>query len=142
MLLTMLHSKIHRATVTQADLHYVGSLTIDRDLMDAAGLRPGQEVDVVDVDNGNRLTTYAIEGERGTGILCINGAAARLISPGDLVIVIAYAQMTPEEADEFEPPVVFVDRSNHVIEVGHDAGDVPDGYGLKTSAVTHRRHDH
>jgi aspartate 1-decarboxylase len=141
-LLTMLHSKIHRATVTQADLHYVGSLTIDRDLMDAAGLRPGQEVDVVDVDNGNRLTTYAIEGERGTGILCINGAAARLISPGDLVIVIAYAQMTPEEADEFEPQVVFVDRSNKVIEVGHDAGDVPDGYGLKTSAVTHRRHDH
>ena len=142
MLLTMLHSKIHRATVTQADLHYVGSLTIDRDLMDAAGLCPGQEVDVVDVDNGNRLTTYAIEGERGTGILCINGAAARLISPGDLVIVIAYAQMTPEEADEFEPQVVFVDRSNKVIEVGHDAGDVPDGYGLKTSAVTHRRHDH
>lgn len=142
MLLTMLHSKIHRATVTQADLHYVGSLTIDRDLMDAAGLRAGQEVDVVDVDNGNRLTTYAIEGERGTGILCINGAAARLISPGDLVIVIAYAQMTPEEADEFEPQVVFVDRSNKVIEVGHDAGDVPDGYGLKTSAVTHRRHDH
>ena len=142
MLLTMLHSKIHRATVTQADLHYVGSLTIDRDLMDAAGLRPGQEVDVVDVDNGNRLTTYAIEGERGTGILCINGAAARLISPGDLVIVIAYAQMTPEEADEFEPQVVCVDRSNKVIEVGHDAGDVPDGYGLKTSAVTHRRHDH
>jgi len=141
-LLTMLHSKIHRATVTQADLHYVGSLTIDRDLMDAAGLRPGQEVDVVDVDNGNRLTTYAIEGERGTGILCTNGAAARLISPGDLVIVIAYAQMTPEEADEFEPQVVFVDRSNKVIEVGHDAGDVPDGYGLKTSAVTHRRHDH
>ena len=142
MLLTMLHSKIHRATVTQADLHYVGSLTIDRDLMDAAGLRPGQEVDVVDVDNGNRLTTYAIEGERGTGILCINGAAARLISPGDLVIVIASAQMTPGEADEFEPQVVFVDRSNKVIEVGHDAGDVPDGYGLKTSAVTHRRHDH
>ena len=142
MLLTMLHSKIHRATVTQADLHYVGSLTIDRDLMDAAGMRVGQQVDVVDVDNGNRLTTYAIEGERGTGILCINGAAARLISPGDLVIVIAYAQMTPEEADEFEPQVVFVDRSNKVIEVGHDAGDVPDGYGLKTSAVTHRRHDH
>ena len=142
MLLTMLHSKIHRATVTQADLHYVGSLTIDRDLMDAAGLRPGQEVDVVDVDNGNRLTTYAIEGERGTGILCINGAAARLISPGDLVIVIAYAQMTPEEADEFEPQVVFVDRSNKVIEVGHHTAYCTDGYGLKTSAVTHRRHDH
>jgi aspartate 1-decarboxylase len=85
----MLHSKIHRATVTQADLHYVGSLTIDRDLMDAADLWPGQQVDVVDVDNGNRLTTYAIEGERGSGIVCINGAAARLISPGDTVIVIA-----------------------------------------------------
>lgn len=140
MLLTMLHSKIHRATVTQADLHYVGSLTIDRDLMDAAGLRPGQQVDVVDVDNGNRLTTYAIEGERGTGVLCINGAAARLISPGDLVIVIAYAQLTPEEVDEFEPQVVFVDKHNKIVEVGHDAGDVPEGFGLRTSAVTHRRH--
>jgi aspartate 1-decarboxylase len=136
----MLHSKIHRATVTQADLHYVGSLTIDMDLMDAAGLRPGQQVDVVDVDNGNRLTTYAIEGERGTGILCINGAAARLISPGDLVIVISYAQMTPEEAADFEPQVVFVDKRNRIVDVGHDAGDVPDGYGLKTSAVVHGRH--
>ena len=94
----MLHSKIHRATVTQADLHYVGSLTIDRDLMDAADLWPGQQVDVVDVDNGNRLTTYAIEGERGTGIVCINGAAARLISPGDTVIIIAYAAMEDAEA--------------------------------------------
>ena len=89
----MLYAKIHRATVTQADLHYVGSLTIDRDLMDAAGLLPGEQVDVVDVDNGNRLTTYAIEGERGSGIVCINGAAARLISPGDTVIIIAYAAM-------------------------------------------------
>ena len=140
MLLTMLHSKIHRARVTQADLHYVGSLTIDRDLMDAAGMRPGQQVDVVDVDNGNRLTTYAIEGERGSGTLCINGAAARLISPGDLVIVIAYCQLTPEEADTFEPQVVFVDANNRIVEVGHDAGDVPDGYGLRTSAVVHRRH--
>ncbi len=140
MLLTMLHSKIHRATVTQAELHYVGSLTIDRDLMDAAGLRPGQQVDVVDVDNGHRLTTYAIEGERGSGILCINGAAARLISPGDLVIVIAYAAMTPEEADAFEPQVVFVDTHNRIVDVGHDAGDVPEGYGLHTSAVVHRRH--
>jgi len=136
----MLHCKIHRATVTQAELHYVGSLTIDRDLMDAAGLLPGQQVDVVDVDNGHRLTTYAIEGERGSGTVCINGAAARLISPGDLVIIIAYALMTDEEATTFEPQVVFVDRRNRIVEVGHDAGDVPDGFGLQTSAVTKRRH--
>ena len=106
----MLYAKIHRATVTQADLHYVGSLTIDRDLMDAAGLLPGEQVDVVDVDNGNRLTTYAIEGERGSGIVCINGAAARLISPGDTVIIIAYAAMDDAEARTFEPQVVFVDE--------------------------------
>lgn len=140
MLRNMLHCKIHRATVTQAELHYVGSLTIDRDLMDAAGLLPGQQVDVVDVDNGHRLTTYAIEGERGSGTVCINGAAARLISPGDLVIIIAYGLMTDEEATTFEPQVVFVDRRNRIVEVGHDAGDVPDGFGLQTSAVTKRRH--
>ena len=134
----MLHSKIHRATVTQADLHYVGSLTIDRDLLDAAGLIPGQQVDVVDVDNGNRLTTYAIEGERGSGVMCINGAAARLIAPGDTVIVIAYAAMDDSEARTFEPHVVFVDRHNRIVEVGHDAGDVPAGHGLMTSAVTVR----
>lgn len=134
----MLHSKIHRATVTQADLHYVGSLTIDRDLMDAADLLPGQQV--VDVDNGNRLTTYAIEGERGSGILCINGAAARLISPGDTVIVIAYAAMDDAEARSFEPQVVFVDKHNRIVQIDHDAGDVPEGYGLATSAVTKREH--
>lgn len=134
----MLHSKIHRATVTQADLHYVGSLTIDMDLMDAAGMLPGQQVDVVDVDNGNRLTTYAIEGERGTGIVCINGAAARLVSPGDIVIIISYAAMDDEEARTYEPQVVFVDGNNTIVEQYHDAGDVPDGFGLKTSAVTHR----
>lgn len=136
----MLHSKIHRATVTQADLHYVGSLTIDMDLMDAAGMLPGQQVDVVDVDNGSRLTTYAIEGERGTGIVCINGAAARLVSPGDIVIIIAYAAMDDEEARTFEPNVVFVDGNNTIVEQYHDPGDVPEGYGLKTSAVTHREH--
>jgi len=136
----MLHSKIHRATVTQADLHYVGSLTIDMDLMDAAGMLPGQQVDVVDVDNGSRLTTYAIEGERGSGIVCINGAAARLVSPGDIVIIIAYAAMDDDEARTFEPNVVFVDGDNRIVEQYHDAGDVPDGYGLKTSAVTHRAH--
>lgn len=136
----MLHSKIHRATVTQADLHYVGSLTIDLDLMEAADLLPGQQVDVVDVDNGNRLTTYAIEGERGSGILCINGAAARLISPGDTVIIIAYASMSDEDARSHEPHVVFVDKDNKIVEVGDDGGDVPEGYGLKTSAVTKRSH--
>ena len=137
----MLHSKIHRATVTQADLHYVGSLTIDMDLMDAAGMLPGQQVDVVDIDNGNRLTTYAIEGERGSGIVCINGAAARLVSPGDLVIIIAYAAMDDDEARTFEPNVVFVDGDNKIVEQYHDAGDVPEGFGLKTSAVTHRGPD-
>ncbi len=136
----MLHSKIHRATVTQADLHYVGSLTIDMDLMDAAGMLPGQQVDVVDVDNGSRLTTYAIEGERGTGIVCINGAAARLVAPGDIVIIIAYAAMDDSEARTFQPQVVFVDGDNRIVEQYHDAGDVPEGYGLKTSAVTHRDH--
>ena len=137
----MLHSKIHRATVTQADLHYVGSLTIDMDLMEAADLLPGQQVDVVDVDNGNRLTTYAIEGERGTGILCINGAAARLISPGDTVIIIAYASMTDEDARSHDPHVVFVDKDNRIVEVGDDGGDVPAGYGLMTSAVRKRSHE-
>lgn len=134
----MLHSKIHRATVTQADLHYVGSLTIDLDLMDAADMIPGQQVDVVDVDNGNRLTTYVIEGERGSGTVCINGAAARLVQPGDTVIIIAYAAMEDAEARTYEPQVVFVDGENTIVEEYHDAGDVPDGYGLKTSAVTHR----
>ncbi len=138
----MLHSKIHRATVTQADLHYVGSLTLDRDLMDAAGLLPNQQVDVVDVDTGHRLTTYAIEGARGTGVVCVNGAAARLVHPGDTVIVIAYAAMDDEEARTFEPEVVFVDAGNRVVEVEHDPGDVPDGYGLATSAVTRRPHPH
>lgn len=137
----MLHSKIHRATVTQADLHYVGSLTIDLDLMEAADLLPGQQVDVVDVDNGNRLTTYAIEGERGSGILCINGAAARLISPGDTVIIIAYASMSDEDARAHDPHVVFVDKDNKIVEVGDDGGDVPEGYGLMTSAVTKRSHE-
>ncbi|HEX3005881.1 MAG TPA: aspartate 1-decarboxylase, partial [Angustibacter sp.] len=90
MLRPMLLGKIHRATVTEADLHYVGSLTLDADLLDAAGLLPGQQVDVVDVTNGARLTTYVIEGERGSGVVCVNGAAAHLVHPGDVVIVIAY----------------------------------------------------
>ena len=134
----MLHGKIHRATVTDADLHYVGSLTLDRQLMDAADLLPGQQVDVVDVDNGNRFTTYVIEGERGSGVVCVNGAAARLVAPGDTVIVISYAAMEDAEARTFTPHVVFVDGANRVVEVGDDPGDVPPGFGLRTAAVTAR----
>src|SRR6478736_9087521 len=95
---TMLKSKIHRATVTQADLHYVGSVTIDEDLMDAADLLPGEQVSIVDIDNGARLETYLIAGERGSGVIGINGAAARLVQPGDIVILIAYAQLETAEA--------------------------------------------
>lgn len=120
MLRTMLTAKIHRATVTQADLHYVGSLTIDEDLMDAAGLLDGEQVHVVDIDNGARLVTYAITGPRGSGIIGINGAAARLVSPGDLVIIIAYGQLDDAEARSFQPGVVHVDRENRIIELGSD----------------------
>jgi aspartate 1-decarboxylase len=131
----MLQGKIHRATVTAADLHYVGSLTLDQDLMEAADLLPGQQVDVVDVDNGSRFTTYVIEGERGTGVVCVNGAAARLVAPGDTVIVISYAAMEDAEAHTFVPHVVFVDKDNKVLQVGGDPGVAPDGHGLATSAV-------
>jgi aspartate 1-decarboxylase len=127
MLRTMLKSKIHRATVTQADLHYVGSVTIDADLMDAADLLEGEQVTIVDIDNGNRLVTYAITGARGTGIIGINGAAAHLIHPGDLVILIAYATMEDAEARSFAPRVIFVDGQNRQIDFSHDAAHVPDG---------------
>jgi aspartate 1-decarboxylase len=135
MLRPMLLGKIHRATVTEADLHYVGSLTLDADLLDAAGLLPGQQVDVVDVTNGSRLTTYVIVGERGTGVVCINGAAARLVSPGDVVIVIAYGLLDDVEARERQPQVVFVDKDNRIVHTGADPAGVPDGYGLRTSGV-------
>ncbi len=117
MLITMFKSKIHRATVTQAELHYVGSVTIDRDLMDAAGLREYEQVDVLNITNGNRFTTYVIEGERGSGTICLNGACARLAAVGDLVILVSYAQMTPEEADRWRPISVHVDARNRVVEV-------------------------
>src|SRR5881409_4131703 len=120
MMRTMLTSKIHRATVTQADLHYVGSVTIDEDLMDAADLLPGEQVAVVDVTNGARLETYVIKGERGSGVLGINGAAAHLVHPGDLVILIAYGQMDTAEARSFEPHVVFVDSDNRIVATGSD----------------------
>jgi aspartate 1-decarboxylase len=117
---TMFKSKIHRATVTTADLHYVGSITIDADLMDAADLLPGEQVAVVDVTNGARLETYVIEGERGSGVLGINGAAARLVAPGDLVIVISYATLPDAEAKAFMPKVVFVDEANRIAHLGSD----------------------
>ena len=120
---TMLHSKIHRATVTQADLHYVGSCTIDADLMDAADLLEGQQIDIVDIDNGARLTTYAITGERGSGVISINGAAAHLVHPGDLVILIAYGLMDTAEATSYEPRVVHVDEHNRIVALGSDPAD-------------------
>jgi aspartate 1-decarboxylase len=121
MLRTMLKSKIHRATVTQADLHYVGSVTVDLDLMEAADLLPGEQVAIVDVTNGARLETYVIEGERGTGVIGINGAAAHLVHPGDLVILIAYGQMETAEARTYKPRIVHVDTKNRIIELGADA---------------------
>jgi aspartate 1-decarboxylase len=119
----MLKSKIHRATVTQADLHYVGSLTVDAGLMEAADLLPGEQVHVVDINNGARLETYVIEGPRGSGIIGINGAAARLVQPGDLVIIISYASLDDAEARAFVPRVVHVDAGNRVTGTGADAAE-------------------
>ncbi|HVE99672.1 MAG TPA: aspartate 1-decarboxylase [Mycobacteriales bacterium] len=120
---TMLKSKIHRATVTQADLHYVGSVTIDTDLLDAADLLPGEKVAIVDVTNGARLETYVIPGPRGSGVIGINGAAARLVHEGDLVIIISYCMVTDAEARELQPRVVFVDAANRIAGTGHDPAD-------------------
>ncbi|MFB7799969.1 aspartate 1-decarboxylase [Isoptericola nanjingensis] len=131
----MMIGKIHRATVTQADLHYVGSITIDADLLDAADLYPGQQVDVVDVTNGARLTTYVIPGERGGRQVSINGAAAHLVHPGDTVIVIAYGMLSDADARTYSPAVVFVDPENRIVELDDDPGQVPDGFGLESSGV-------
>src|SRR5204862_5097797 len=116
---TMLKSKIHRATVTHAELHYVGSVTVDEDLMDAADLLAGEQVAIVDVTNGARLETYVIPGARGSGVVGINGAAARLVQPGDLVILISYALMDDATARGYRPTVVHVDADNQVIELGN-----------------------
>ena len=124
---TMLKSKIHRATVTHADLHYVGSVTVDEDLLDAADLIPGEQVAIVDVTNGARLETYVIPGERGSGVLGINGAAAHLVHPGDLVILISYGLMDETEAKSYLPKVVHVDAANRMISVGHDPAAPPEG---------------
>ncbi|MFD4526181.1 aspartate 1-decarboxylase [Streptomyces sp. NPDC058470] len=127
MLRTMFKSKIHRATVTQADLHYVGSVTIDAELLDAADLLPGELVHIVDVTNGARLETYVIAGERDSGVIGINGAAAHLVHPDDLVIIISYAQISDAEARVLRPRVVHVDRDNRIVALGADPSEpVPD----------------
>ncbi|HEV2782658.1 MAG TPA: aspartate 1-decarboxylase [Actinophytocola sp.] len=147
MLRTMLKSKIHRATVTRADLHLsypptippprprdVGSLTVDEDLLDAADLLPGEQVSVVDVTNGARLETYVIAGPRGSGVIGVDGAAAHLVHPGDLVIVISYGLMDAAEAAAHRPRVVFVDETNRIVDAGADPAHVPPGSGLAGDA--------
>ena len=114
MQIILLKSKIHRATVTQADLNYVGSITIDSDLLRESGILEYEKVEIADITNGNRLETYAIAGEAGSGIICLNGAAAKLVSPGDKIIIMAYANMTPEEAKSHKPTVIFVDDNNAI----------------------------
>lgn len=117
MYLQILKSKIHRVTVTQACLDYIGSITIDSDLLDAAGICEGERVFIVDNNNGERLDTYVIPGERGSGVICLNGAAARKVQPGDIVIIMSYAMMTPEEAEGFKPKVIFPDtETNRLIQ--------------------------
>lgn len=117
MIIEMLKGKIHRATVTQCDLHYEGSITVDRDLLDKAGILINEKVDVLNITNGNRFTTYAIEGKRGSGIIGINGAAAHLTDPDDLVIICAYCALDAEEAKTHEPKVVLLGENNAVKEV-------------------------
>lgn len=130
MLRTMMTSKIHRATVTHADLHYVGSVTVDQDLLDAADLLEGEKVSIVDITNGARLETYVIAGERGSGVIGINGAAAHLVHPGDLVILIAYGMLDKAELENYAPHVVFVDERNRPVELGSDSAHAPEGSDL------------
>ena len=117
MLLTCLKGKIHCATVTEANLNYMGSITIDESLLEASGIMPNEKVQIVNNNNGARLETYVITGERDSGVICLNGAAARLVQPGDKVIIIAYAIMTEEEVQSFNPRVVMVDENNKVREI-------------------------
>ena len=112
--ITMLYSKLHRATVTDANLNYVGSITVDQNLLDAVNMRVGQKIDIVNVNNGERFSTYIISGERGLGDICLNGAAARKVHKGDKIIIIAYASMTEEEADEHKPKIVILDDDNGI----------------------------
>jgi aspartate 1-decarboxylase len=115
----MFKSKIHRATVTEANLNYVGSITIDEDLLDAAGILPGEKVQIVNNNNGERLETYTISGERGSGVICLNGAAARRVQPGDTVIIIAYCMIDAIEARSFKPNVVILDANNTIVDADY-----------------------
>ncbi|KAB8167941.1 MULTISPECIES: aspartate 1-decarboxylase [Streptomyces] len=139
MLRTMFKSKIHRATVTEADLHYVGSVTVDADLMEAADLLPGELVHIVDIDNGSRLETYVIEGRRGSGVIGINGAAAHLVKPGDLVILISYAQVDDAEARSLRPTVVHVDERNRVVALGSDPSEPVPGSDTRRGPLSTAR---
>jgi aspartate 1-decarboxylase len=127
MLRTMLKSKIHRATITGSDLNYVGSITIDADLLDAADIRANEQVHVLDVDNGARFETYALIGERGSGVVQVNGAAARLVHSGDTVIVITYGQYSRDELVDYEPVVVHVDGTNTIIDVDDEVATLRTG---------------
>ena len=122
---TVCKSKLHRATVTEANVQYAGSITLDAELMKAAGLAPYEQVHVVDINNGARLVTYCIEGPAGSGTVCVNGAAARLIAAGDKVIVIAYAQVTPSELEGFAPKIVLLDEHNRIQEVVTESCALP-----------------
>ncbi len=119
MTISMLKAKIHRATVTQAELNYVGSITVDVELLEQSGIMEYERVHIVDINNGSRFETYTIAGERGSGVMCLNGAAARMVQTGDKIILMAYADVTPEEAKEMKPTVVFVDDKNQVSEITH-----------------------
>ena len=119
MLINMFKSKIHRATVTEANLNYVGSITVDKNLLEASNILPGEKVQIVNNFNGARLETYVIEGTAGSGVICLNGAAARLVQPGDNIIIIAYCWVTAEEAQQFKPNIVFVDSKNKIVETAH-----------------------
>lgn len=119
MTISMLKAKIHRATVTQAELNYVGSITVDVELLEQSGIMEYERVHIVDINNGSRFETYTIAGERGSGVMCLNGAAARMVQTGDKIILMAYADVTPDEAKEMKPTVVFVDDKNQVSEITH-----------------------
>ena len=137
MMRIMMKSKIHRATVTQADLDYVGSVTIDSALMEAADLLEGEQVAIVDITNGARIETYAIPGERGSGVIGINGAAAHLVHPGDLVIIISYAGLTDAEARALRPAIVHVDEKNRIVKLGNDPAEpVPGSSQLRGDLLT------
>lgn len=115
----MMKSKIHRAKVTEANLEYIGSITIDEDLMDAVGIMPNEKVQIVNNNNGARFETYTIPGPRGSGVICLNGAAARLVQVGDTIIIISYALMTPEEAKTFSPKIAFIGEGNKIVDMSH-----------------------